>query len=490
MAHRHDPDLIGPAAAPPPRPAPDTADRHEFAAARPAAHSPAGRPSSGHPHPEAPAGGPPPGGGHAAKTRHGFLGSLTPIERAALEHAAHESVYPLGTVLWREGETADHVLILRSGWVTVCVEREGHERILATRGPGDIIGERAALMLRQRSASIVALDTVRALRLTTQEFAAYLSDHPRVLAVIEREVYLRMTENGAATAPPPAAGMTQPPAAFPQHYAYPQPYAFPQHYAGGSPPWTNPYAALQHHIPVMDASWPYGAPLHRPVATHPVQWASHALETQTMAAQANLHPAPSWSGQNCTIVFADIAGYNGRHRDDDDRRMVKHAMYDLLRAAFEESKVPWDATHHEDRGDGVMLIVPPEMPTMSVVDPMLAWLAARLRRYNHQAGPAVRLQLRLAVHVGPVTPDAEGVSGSAVNHTARLVEAPVLKRRLTDTGADLGFIASPFVYDSVIAHSPGYVNAADYEHVTCTVKESEFTGWMFLPTGPGHHRAA
>ncbi|TDC88166.1 cyclic nucleotide-binding domain-containing protein, partial [Actinomadura sp. 7K507] len=132
--------------------------------------------------------------------RPGFWGSLTETEQAALLAAAEEIVYPVGTVLWWEGQAADQAVVICSGSIRVSVERGGHEQIIAFRGPGDIIGERAALLLRRRSATIVAMDTVHGLRMTTQQFVTYLSEHPRVLAIMEREVYDRLTEQ---TGPPP-----------------------------------------------------------------------------------------------------------------------------------------------------------------------------------------------------------------------------------------------------------------------------------------------
>jgi hypothetical protein len=138
--------------------------------------------------------------------------------------------------------------------------------------------------------------------------------------------------------------------------------------------------------------------------------------------------------------------------------------------------------------------VPPGIPTISVVDPLLAWLAAALRRYNHQASAPVRIQLRAALHVGSVTSGPQGVSGEAIIQAARLLEAPVLKERLRETGADLGFIASSFVYDNVIKHGPGYVDPVTYQQVEVQVKESKLNAWMHLAgaiteAGPSRPRA-
>ncbi|WP_285497009.1 cyclic nucleotide-binding domain-containing protein [Actinomadura sp. NBRC 104425] len=345
----------------------------------------------------------------------GFWGSLTHAEREAFARDGEPVGLPVGHVLWREGDAADHVLIIRSGWVKICVRRKGWERIIAVRGPGDLIGERAAMQVRRRSATVVALDTVHALRVSTGAFAAILAEHPRILRVIEEQMYDRLAEQTA-----PAAHVTD----------SPWPAAVPRD-AGASAPVTAPVADIR-------------------------------------------------AGQNCTILFTDIVGFSGAHRTDEDRLVVRRVMYDLLRGALEHSDVPWEPCHREDRGDGALVIVPAEIPTRRVVDPMLARLTAGLRRHNRTAGEATRFQLRVALHVGPVVPDDQGVSGLAIIQTARLLDAPVLREWLDRTQADVGFIASAYVYEFVIAHAPGPVNPASYQRVTCKVKDAELTGWMHL----------
>ncbi|NDU77532.1 hypothetical protein GWI34_33660, partial [Actinomadura sp. DSM 109109] len=226
-------------------------------------------------------------------------------------------------------------------------------------------------------------------------------------------------------------------------------------------------------------------PPARPVEA--VVEASYERPTQPMVLPETA--APAWAGQNCTIVYTDVAGFSSPTRSDADRIGVRRAMYRALRESFEESGVPWDACHVEDRGDGALIVIPPQVPTAIVIDPMLVSLGLRLRRHNHRATGAVRVQLRVAVNVGPVMPDPPGVSGSSIITTARLLDAGPLKDRLAATGADLGVIASRFVYDSVIVPSPGHVTAAEYERITCRVKESSLEGFVHL-RGLATHPAA
>ena len=102
--------------------------------------------------------------------------------------------FAAGARLMREGETANHVVVILRGQTEVRVNAHGTERVLARRGPGQLLGERAALQVNVRSATVVALDTVEALVMQTADFAAFLSAHPAVLDIVENQVYFRLTE--------------------------------------------------------------------------------------------------------------------------------------------------------------------------------------------------------------------------------------------------------------------------------------------------------
>ncbi|WP_233358893.1 Crp/Fnr family transcriptional regulator [Thermomonospora amylolytica] len=67
-----------------------------------------------------------------------------------------------GRILLRQGETADHVVVLLSGRVKITlVDRDGRAIVLAVRGPGEVLGEIAVLDGATRSASVTAIDPCR-----------------------------------------------------------------------------------------------------------------------------------------------------------------------------------------------------------------------------------------------------------------------------------------------------------------------------------------
>ncbi|WP_143118826.1 hypothetical protein [Actinomadura madurae] len=106
--------------------------------------------------------------------------------------------------------------------------------------------------------------------------------------------------------------------------------------------------------------------------------------------------------------------------------------------AFTMTQIPWDECHIEDRGDGVLIIVPVTVDCDYCLDPLVHHLAVALRRDNRHVGDATRLRLRLAIHLGHVQRDDRGVSGHATIHLFRLIEASAFKRALQNTDTDLG----------------------------------------------------
>src|SRR5947207_15761056 len=93
-------------------------------------------------------------------------------------------------------------MIIDSGWVKVSVtDANSGEKILAVRGQGDVVGERAALTTGVRSATVTALDEVSAMVVPAERFAEFLRGHPRAAEVLERQVTERRAEDRARLFP-------------------------------------------------------------------------------------------------------------------------------------------------------------------------------------------------------------------------------------------------------------------------------------------------
>jgi len=95
---------------------------------------------------------------------------------------------------------------------------------------------------------------------------------------------------------------------------------------------------------------------------------------------------------NHTIFASDIAGSADRRRTDDDHRLMREHLYRILQGAFAAAGIPWSACIHQDHGDGVRTS----------------------RKHNLWAEPATQIRLRVAINIGPVVRDANGLTGQAL----------------------------------------------------------------------------
>jgi hypothetical protein len=185
-------------------------------------------------------------------------------------------------------------------------------------------------------------------------------------------------------------------------------------------------------------------------------------------------------GQLCGLFAVDIAGFNGCRRDDDIQVYVHKSLYEMLQEAFDRSDVPWFGCAHEDRGDGVLVILSPMIPVTGLVDPAPERLRGLVRRHNRVSCEEARIQLRIALHIGPVHSDGHGFIGRDVNLLCRLLDARSLKRMLAESGAEVAFITSGYVYENVIRRRPSLVDPAVFQPLSVRVKETRTRAWAYV----------
>ena len=349
----------------------------------------------------------------------GFWDSLDPTEREALRSVASWRTFAAGARIMEEGERADYVMVILGGQVKIRIDENGSERVVAVRGLGQLVGERAALNVSVRSATVVALEIVWALVVQTKDFAAFIATHPRVLGIVQNQKYQRQVAGAPG-------------------------YEYDDDPGDSLSGLIGTAAAIQ-----PDENYPAGYRRKRP---------------RTL------------NGENCTVFLTDVVDFGARTRSDNDRLLIREALFKMTQKAMRG----FPYAQSEDRGDGFLTVVPPNASTARVLDQLLKELPAALERHNSTQRESARFKLRLAVNVGPVVSDMGGVSGEAIIVAARLVEAPSFKHVLAESNASLGVIASPFVYETVVKHGPDPREVASYSQVPVEVKESDTTAWMKL----------
>ncbi|MEO3974244.1 Crp/Fnr family transcriptional regulator [Streptomyces sp. CAU 1734] len=110
-----------------------------------------------------------------------FLARLESEDRSALLALGSRLDFAPRVVVLHQHEPSSHVLIIVRGWTKVTASAaSGYEALLALRGPGDIVGESAALTGRPRSATVTALEQVAAVAVERGRFTEFLSGSPAV----------------------------------------------------------------------------------------------------------------------------------------------------------------------------------------------------------------------------------------------------------------------------------------------------------------------
>ena len=149
-----------------------------------------------------------------------------------------------------------------------------------------------------------------------------------------------------------------------------------------------------------------------------------------------------------------------------------------MRDAFGRAGIPWGDCGHEDRGDGVFILVPAEVPKGLLAEVLPSALVTALRMHNGAHPGPERIRLRMALHAGEVYYDEHGVTAAAVNLAFRLLDAGALRAALASSSGVLAVIASSWFYEEVIRHSAG---VSVYRPFEVAVKETTTTGWICLP---------
>jgi hypothetical protein len=200
------------------------------------------------------------------------------------------------------------------------------------------------------------------------------------------------------------------------------------------------------------------------------------------------HPWSSSRAVHRSIVVVDVEGFGDARRANWHQVVIRDSLYLAMEKAFDHAEIPWADCDHEDRGDGIFVLVPAEVPKELISESLPAALVAELDRHNGTHEAPEQIRLRMAVHAGEVRYDSHGTTAAAVNLAFRLLDAPALKAALASSPGVLAVITSSWFFDEVVRHNPAS-DATAYRRVRVAVKETTAIGWIHLPDhshSPGH----
>ena len=176
-------------------------------------------------------------------------------------------------------------------------------------------------------------------------------------------------------------------------------------------------------------------------------------------------------------MIVDVENFGDPARTNAHQLAVREGMYEALRQSFAQAGIGWGACMAEDRGDGVLLLVPPEVPKSWLVSVVPARLAEVLAAHNAACDGPERIRLRMALHAGEVHRDTHGWAGVSLNRAFRLIDAPACRAALHDSSGVLALIISDWFYDEVVRHYPA-AEPACFGQTHVVVKETEMTAWI------------
>lgn len=126
-----------------------------------------------------------------------LFAALADDDLTDLLRMADEIDVPAGQVLFREGDVGDHLYVVLAGEVVISKRAREVDDDIATRGPGEVIGEMALVSGKPRVASARAGRASRLLRVGRAAFRRLLAGSPEAAAAIVECMASRIEEDQA-----------------------------------------------------------------------------------------------------------------------------------------------------------------------------------------------------------------------------------------------------------------------------------------------------
>lgn len=122
----------------------------------------------------------------------GFQG-LTDITQKALARAAVHHHFDAGQVIYIEGEPAESIYILETGWIKATrMSKDGREQAMMFMRPVDVFGDIAVLTGTNYPGTVIALEDVSVWTIPSTTFLEYSERYPDLAMAIIRHLGKRV----------------------------------------------------------------------------------------------------------------------------------------------------------------------------------------------------------------------------------------------------------------------------------------------------------
>ncbi|MDB4971674.1 MAG: hypothetical protein JWN48_15 [Myxococcaceae bacterium] len=119
---------------------------------------------------------------HANLIRHArVLSGLAPEQRSELLASLETRMFEAAMPLIEQGQEGHSIFLIASGAVSISVPEDGERLVLATLGPGEVVGEMSLILRRPASADVFALYPTVAYELSGEKLGQLMRTYPQLL---------------------------------------------------------------------------------------------------------------------------------------------------------------------------------------------------------------------------------------------------------------------------------------------------------------------
>ena len=189
---------------------------------------------------------------------------------------------------------------------------------------------------------------------------------------------------------------------------------------------------------------------------------------------------PYLEGQHTSMVLVDVEKYGDPARIATDLLQVRRGMYGALEKACAGAGIPWERCTVDDRGDGVMILVPADVSKNRLVTLLPELLVTAIAEHNAECQPLARIRLRVGLHAGEVHHDERGQTSDSLIFAFRMLDSAEARAALAASAGVLVMIVSEWFYQNVVRHDPA-ASPGSYRPVRFVAKETSARAWIRRP---------
>ena len=181
------------------------------------------------------------------------------------------------------------------------------------------------------------------------------------------------------------------------------------------------------------------------------------------------------------IIGLDIE--QSTSRTDTVKAEFRRKIYELFDTALRSAGI--QRRHRDgfvDRGDGVLALIHPvdQAPKAVLLGRVVPVLSQLLADYN--VSHPQQLRIRVVMHAGEVSYDANGCFGEALDVAFRLLDAAKVKKALKAAVSPLLLVVSDEIYRTVVRHGYGGIDRQAFRRlVRVQIAGNRYPGWIHAP---------